>query len=213
MNQTKDKKSHLPDVLTEDPAIKGNPMLPEPSGGDDIQYWKNRFRKASHDIEDLNKQLVTALRSMDKLIKQLAELENSKLVKFRKYLYLYLGRLRSNVSKGKKRSFGSIMYNYVFKRGGRLFRLFMTKVFRSLYLFFEVRKVVIIEVVGNYLATTAQYSQYLMRKKLNKEIVKQHKRSINSFSQKPLFSIIMPVYNPRIDLFIKTLDSVKSQIY
>ena len=213
MKPIRDKDSRQTDILTEDTEIEVSPMIDEPADGGDVHFWKKQYGKASKDIEDLNKQLVIALRSMDKLIKQLAELENSRLVKFRKYLYLYIGRLRSNVSKGKKRSFGSIMYNYVLKRGGRLFRLFLTKVFRSLYLFFEVRKVVIIEVVGNYLATTAQYSQYLLRKKLNKEVVKQHKRSINSFSQKPVFSIIMPVYNPRIDLFIKTLDSVKSQIY
>ncbi len=213
MNPPKESKYESSDVLMEDPETEKQPILPEPADGGDTQYWKNRFRKASKEIDDLNKQLVIALRSMDKLIKQLAELENSKLVKFRKFLYLYLSRLRSNVSKGKKRSFGSIIYNYLLKRGGRLFRLFLTRVFRSLYLFFEVRKVVIIEVVGNYLATTAQYSQYLLRKKLNKEIIKQHKRNINSFTQKPLFSIIMPVYNPRVDLFIKTLDSVKSQIY
>ncbi|MEI8204513.1 MAG: glycosyltransferase family 2 protein [Bacteroidota bacterium] len=180
---------------------------------EDFQYWKKRFKRASREIEELNKQLNTALRSMDKLIKQLAELEKSKLVRFRKYFYLYLSRLQSNVKKGKKRSFGSILYNYVFKRGGRLFRLFLTRLFRSLYLIFEVRKVVIIEVVGNYLATTSQYSQYLLRKKLNKEIIKQHKKNINSFTYRPLFSIIMPVYNPRIDLFTKALDSVMGQIY
>ncbi len=179
----------------------------------DPQYWKNRFKRASREIEEINKQLNTALKSMDKLIKKLAELENSKLVKFRKYFYLYLSRLRSNVSKGKKRSFGSILYNYILKRGGRLFRLFLTRVFKTLYLIFEIRKVVIIEVVGNYLATTSQYSQYLLRKKLNKEIIKQHKRNINGFTQRPLFSIIMPVYNPRIDLFTKALDSIKAQIY
>jgi len=179
----------------------------------DPQYWKNRFKRASREIEELNKQLNTALKSMDKLIKKLAELENSKLVKFRKYFYLYLSRLRSNVSKGKKRSFGSILYNYILKRGGRLFRLFLTRVFKTLYLIFEIRKVVIIEVVGNYLATTSQYSQYLLRKKLNKEIIKQYKRNTNGFTQRPLFSIIMPVYNPRIDLFTKALDSIKAQIY
>jgi GT2 family glycosyltransferase len=180
---------------------------------DDKDYWKKRFKSASKEIEELNKQLATALRSMDSLIRKLAELENSKLVKFRKFFYLYLSRLRSNVSKGKKRNFGSILYNYVFKRGSRLMRLFFTKLFRSLYLLFEIRKVLIIEVVDNYLATTSHYSQYLLRKKLNKEIIKQYKRNIKSYTQQPLFSIVMPVYNPRIDLFIKALDSVVAQIY
>jgi glycosyltransferase involved in cell wall biosynthesis len=181
--------------------------------GSDRQDWKHRYLSATREIDELNKQLSIALKSMDKLIKQLAELENSKLIKFRKYLYLYLNRLRSNVNKGKKRSFFSILYNYIFKRGSRIMRVFLTKTFKALYLMFETRKVVIVEVVGNYLATTAHYSQYLMRKKLNKEIIKQYKRNAGSFAEKPLFSVVMPVYNPRIDLLEKALDSVIAQVY
>jgi len=213
MNKPENKNIDQTDVLTEEPEKERSSPLPETIDEGDAIHWKNRFNKASKEIEDLNKQLVTALNSMDKLIKKLAELENSKLLKFRKYIKLYLSRLRSNVNKGKKRSFFSIMYNYVLKRGGRLLRLILTKVVRSLYLGLEVRKVVIIEVATNYLATTGQYSQYLFRKKLSKDKVKQYKRNIGNFTQKPLFSIVMPVYNPRIDLFTKTLDSVISQIY
>ncbi len=180
---------------------------------DQNQNWEARYNSAKKEIAELNKQLALALRSMDKLIKQLAELENSKLVKFRKYLHYYMIRFRSNVKKDKERSIFSVFYNYVFKRGGRVFRILLTKVFRSLYLIFETRKVVIIEVTDNYLANTSQYSQYLLRKKLNKEMVKQYKRNIKGFEQKPLFSIVMPVYNPRIDLFTKAIDSVIGQIY
>lgn len=184
--------------------------LPEEDTGQSLEA---RYKSAKNEISELNKQLALALKSMDKLIKQLAELENSKLVKFRKYVYLYLNRLKSNVSKGNKRSFGSVFYHYILKRGGRVLRLFLAKIFKALYLVFEPRKVVIIEVAGNYLATTAQYSQYLLRKKLNKEIIKQYKKNIGGFVQKPVFSIIMPVYNPRIDLFTKAIDSVIGQIY
>jgi len=186
---------------------------PEPQADDKDQNWEARYKRARKEINELNKQLALAMRSMDKLIKQIAELEGSKLMKFRKYVKHYLGRLRSNTRKGNDRNFFSVLYNYVFKRGGKVFRLLLTKVFRSLYLIFEVRKVVIIEVTGNYLATTSQYSQYLLRKKLSKDAVKQYKRNINGFEQKPLFSIIMPVYNPPIDLFTKTLDSVIGQLY
>ena len=181
--------------------------------GSDRQDWKHKYLSASREIDELNKQLSIALKSMDKLIKQLAELESSKLIKFRKFLYLYMSRLRSNVNKGKKRSFFSILYNYVFKRGSKVMRVFLTKTFKALYLMFETRKVVIVEVVGNYLATTAHYSQYLMRKKLNKEIIKQYKRNARSFAEQPLFSVVMPVYNPRIDLLEKALDSVIAQVY
>ncbi len=213
MSRKTEYKINEPPLMTSEAEKEEIFHIPEPADGGDVEYWKSRFRKTAKELDAINKQLSAALRSMDKLIKQLAELESSKLVKFRKYLYLYLGRLRSNVNKGKKRSFGSILYHYVLKRGGHLMRLFLTQIFRSLYLIFEVRRVVIIEVVDNYLATTAHYSQYLLRKKLTKEIVKHYKRNIESFEQKPLFSIVMPVYNPRIDLLSKALDSVISQIY
>ena len=184
-----------------------------PNEEGDAAYWKMKFRSSVREMDELNKQLLAALRSMDKLIRQLAELESSKLVRLRKYFYLYLGRLRSNVTKGKKKNLGSVLYNYVFKRGGRLLRLFFARTFRWLYLAFETRKVVIIEVAGNYLATTAHYSQYLLRKKPNREVIKQYKREVVRMSHQPLFSIIMPVYNPRIDLLEKALDSVIHQIY
>lgn len=210
-----DKRS---DILEETRSLPVQEMPAIEEFGSDIRgsdgaSWEARYKRAAKEIEELNKQLVTALRSMDGLIKRLAELESSKLVKLRKYFYLYLGRLRSNVNKGKKRNFGSILYNYIFKRGGRLFRMFLIKMFKSLYLLFETRKVMIIEVVGNYLATTSQYSQYLLRKQLNKEIIKQHKRNINRLTERPLFSIVIPVYNPRIDLFEKAIDSVIAQVY
>ncbi len=180
---------------------------------EDIQYFKRKYKSAAKEIEELNKQLSSALKSMDKLIKQLAEYENSKLMKFRKYFYLYLSRLRSNVNKGKKNNFFSILYNYVFKRGGHVTRIFLSKIFKALYLAFEVRKVVIVEVMESYLANTMQYSQYLLRKRVTKDVGKQFKKNIQNFKEQPLFSIIMPVYNPRIDLFTKALDSVKGQIY
>ncbi|HOY32954.1 MAG TPA: glycosyltransferase family 2 protein [Bacteroidales bacterium] len=188
-------------------------VFPEPEDDDKDQNWEVKYKGARKEISELNKQLALALRSMDKLIKQLAELENSKLVKFRKYYYYYINRLRSNVRKDKERSFFSVLYNYIFKRGGRVLRILLTKIFRALYLIFETRKVVIIEVTSNYLANTSQYSQYLLRKKLNKEKIKLYKRNTKSFEHKPLFSIIMPVYNPRIDLFTQALDSVIGQIY
>ncbi len=211
MARSKDKIDDKPDLLLEE-TIQDEQTSSLNTDGEG-SYWEKRFKSASKEIDELNKQLATVFRSMDILIKRLAELENSKLVKFRKYFYLYLNRLRSNFKKGKKRNFLSILINYVFKRGGRLFRLFLTRVFRSLYLLFETRKVMIIEVAENYLATTANYSQYLLKKKLNKDIIKQYKRNIKGLAHQPLFSIIMPVYNPRIDLFVKTLDSVCGQVY
>ena len=107
MAQSKDKIDDKPDILLEE-TIQENQNNSSDTDGDK-NYWEKRFKSASNEIDELNKQLATAFRSMDSLIKKLAELENSKLVKFRKYFYLYLARLRSNFNKGKKRNFGSIL--------------------------------------------------------------------------------------------------------
>ena len=63
---------------------------PEQETDDKDQNWEVRYKGARKEINELNKQLALALRSMDKLIKQIAELEGSKLMKFRKYVKHYL---------------------------------------------------------------------------------------------------------------------------
>lgn len=169
--------------------------------------------QSKNDIKHLHEQLNSAFRSIDQLIKRVAELESSKFYKFRKYIALYLKRLRGNVKKGNKKNIFSILYNYVFKRGGRVLRIIFAKIFKHIYLLIEVRKVMIVEVFTDILSNQADYNQYLTRRILTKDKKKQILNVQKTFIHKPLISIVIPIYNPPIDFFKKALDSIINQFY
>ena len=119
----------------------------------------NEVVKSKNDIKHLHEQLNNAFRSIDQLIKQVAELESSKYYRFKKYISLYIKRLRGNVKKGNKKNIFSILYNYVFKRGGRIARIIFAKVLKHVYLLVEIKKVMIIEVFTDLLSNQADYNQ------------------------------------------------------
>ena len=53
----------------------------------------NEVVKSKNDIKHLHEQLNNAFRSIDQLIKRVAELESSKYYRFKKYISLYIKRL------------------------------------------------------------------------------------------------------------------------
>src|SRR6218665_2418643 len=174
---------------------------------------KAELMAAHSEIDNLNLQLTNAFRSIDHLIKRVAELESSKVYKLRRFLSFYFKRLRNNVKKGDKKNIFSIFFNYVFKRGMRIVRVISAKILKHVSLLVEVKKVVIVEVFSEMLATTADYSQYLYRKLINKSKRKFILNEIKNFKEKPLISIVIPVYDPPIDFFTQALDSVINQLY
>ena len=174
---------------------------------------EEKLIQAKKEIQLLNNQLESAMKSIDKLIRKLTELENSKLIKFRKYFYHYLAKLRSNFKKGEKKNIFSILVNYVFGRGAHILRFLISKILKALYLLFEIKNVIIVEVAEGFLATSTDYSQYLYRKQITKNRLKFMQKQISSFEKKPLFSIIIPVYDPPVEFLQQALDSVIKQIY
>ena len=169
--------------------------------------------KSKNDIKHLHEQLNNAFKTIDQLIKRIADLESSKFYKLRKFLALYIKRLRGNVKKGNKKNIFSVLYNYVFKRGGRVLRIISAKILKHIYLLVEVKKVMIVEVFTDILSNQADYNQYLLRKQITKDKRKILTNLQKKFEYKPLISIVIPVYNPPIDFFKKALDSVVKQIY
>ncbi len=137
--------------------------------------------KSKNDIKHLHEQLNNAFKTIDQLIKRIADLESSKFYKLRKFLALYIKRLRGNVKKGNKKNIFSVLYNYVFKRGGRVLRIISAKILKHIYLLVEVKKVMIVEVFTDILSNQADYNQYLLRKQITKD-----KRKILSNLQKKL---------------------------
>jgi glycosyltransferase involved in cell wall biosynthesis len=169
--------------------------------------------KSKAEIKHLHEQLSNAFKSIDQLIKRIADLESSKFYKLKKFLLLYLKRLRGNVKKGNKKNIFSIIYNYVFKRGGRVLRVIIAKILKHIYLIVEVKKVMIVEVFTDVLSNQADYNQYLTKKLITKDKRKILTNLQKNFARKPLISIVIPVYNPPIDFFRKALDSITKQIY
>lgn len=165
------------------------------------------------DISHLHEQLNNAFRSIDQLIKKIAELESSNLYKFKKYISLYIKRLRGNVKKGNKKNLFSILYNYVFKRGARILRIIFAKILKHIYLLVEIKKVMIIEVFTDILSNQADYNQYLTRRIITKDKKKQILKSQKLLNYKPLISVVIPIYDPPIEFFKKALDSIINQYY
>ena len=206
------------------PVINGNmegtnkevPSPKNPSLSSDVspeESTEEKLSRAKNEIQILNNQLENAFKSIDKLVRKLVELENSRLIKFRKYFYHYLNKLKSNFKKGDHKNFISVLVNYVFGRGLKVFRFIISKVFKSLYLLFETRNVIIIEVNEGFIATTGDYSQYLYRKKITNSRLNHIRNQIERFHQHPLFSIIIPVFNPPVEFLRQALESVINQIY
>jgi O-antigen biosynthesis protein len=171
------------------------------------------IEEARSEIKALQDQLDIAHRSMERLVKQLSELENSRLVKFRKYYYHYANKLKSSFKKGEKRSYFSIFKNYILKRGFYVLRLIFSKVFKALYLLVETRNVIIVDVTGQFKATSSEYSAYLMEKKVTKNVADRMIKQIAQFKKRPLFSVLIPIYNAPVDFLREALDSVIAQVY
>ncbi|MBI3519313.1 MAG: glycosyltransferase family 2 protein [Bacteroidetes bacterium] len=198
--------------------IKDNLTLKERNELLDLQLKSrdelvNEVVKSKKDIKHLHEQLHNAFKSIDQLIKRISELESSKFYKLRKFITLYIKRLRGNVKKGNKKNIFSVIYNYVFKRGGRVLRIIFAKILKHIYLLVEVKKVMIVEVFTHLLSNQADYNQYLTRKLITRDKRKIMLGLQKNFLSKPLISIVIPVYNPPINFFRKALDSVVKQIY
>ncbi len=171
------------------------------------------LKKSRAEVTQLHQQLNNAFRSIEQFQKRIEELESSKIYKLRKFISFYLKRLRNNVKIGGKKNFFSVLFNYVFKKGWKMLRAMSARILKHIYLLVETRKVIIVEVFNEMLATTADYSQYLYRRQLNKSKRKQIQNQIRNFASKPLLSIVIPVYEPPIDFFAQALDSIINQLY
>ncbi|MEI6488156.1 MAG: glycosyltransferase family 2 protein [Bacteroidota bacterium] len=181
--------------------------------GDEIKIEKENISIVNVEISHLQNQLIKAYVSIDKLILRIAELESSKFYKLKKLLSFYYKRLFKNFKTKEKKGFISIFYNYIFKRGAKVTRILLAKILKHIYLLVETKKVMIVEVFTAMLANTAEYSEYLKRKQINKSKRKYIINNILSFEYKPILSIVMPVYDPPIDFFTQALDSITNQIY
>src|ERR1700722_8657858 len=90
--------------------------LPAQNGAQLPETMKQELTKANLEVKELNTQLVAAMRSIDLLIKRVAELEKSTYYRFKKFMGHYLNRLRSNFRTGGKKGFFYLFFYYVFNK-------------------------------------------------------------------------------------------------
>jgi len=180
---------------------------------DDPAALKQEIVKTKEELKDVSAQLIAAVRSMDALIKRVAEFEKSNYFRFKRYITHYIKRLRSNFKSGGKKSFFTLLIHYVFTRSFKIGREVLAKVAEHIYLIIEPRKVFIVEDYTQVIATTAEYTHHLMRKKLTDVRIELIKREVMTMPRTPLLSIIMPVYNPPIIFLREALNSLVDQFY
>lgn len=105
----------------------------------------------------------------------------------------------------------------VSQKGRVIVRRFLAKVFRALYLMTEVRQVRIL--VGDEQIHTAvhvpgdRYHEWMSKNLPRASDLRDMKRHSESFQYTPMVSVLMPVYNPPIDLLEKAIRSVQDQVY
>jgi len=105
----------------------------------------------------------------------------------------------------------------VSSEGRSILRKFLAKVFRTLYLLVEVRPVRIM--IGDELPTGSIISQedpYTLWTRSHfarPSDLKFYREDIPLFAHRPLFSVLMPVYDPPIELLDAAIRSVLDQVY
>ena len=160
----------------------------------------------------VNQQLEKSISSGLLLEKRIEEIENSKLWKLKTRIQLLRSRLKSNSD--QKKGLLSRIFVILGRKGSSAIRKLLAIIFKHLYLWFEETKVIILE-SGNSLIdyNTDPYTRWLNRNLPRETDIIAQKKIIDGFKEQPLFSIIIPVYNPPIEYFKAAIDSVLHQSY
>jgi glycosyltransferase involved in cell wall biosynthesis len=165
-------------------------------------------------LKQLHSQNEKALQSIFQLQSRINRIESSKPYKFFKQLRHLKNLFKSNYS-GNKES--NIIKKFVFmlgKKGRSIFKRFLAKIFKHLYLWTEERQVYIVEAdqMGQHVGGDS-YNQWLSRHLPTESTLIKLKKNMDSFTKRPVFSIVIPVYNPSAAHFRAALESVQAQIY
>ena len=165
-------------------------------------------------LKQLNSQNEKALSSIFQLQSRINRIESSKPYKFYRQLRHFKNLFKSNYSGNKETN---IIKKFVFmvgKKGRSIFKRFLAKIFKHLYLWTEERQVYIVEAdqIGHHVGRDA-YNQWLSRHLPTESTLIKLKKEMDGFAKRPVFSIVMPVYNPSPEHFRAALDSIQAQIY
>ncbi len=161
-------------------------------------------------------------RALQGLIGQYEEriraLEASKLWRLRKAWYKMWALLRTGSDRSRRSFTWARRIAFLVSAKGRtIVRRFLAKVFRALYLWTEIRPVRIL--VGDEQLQAAgplpgdTYSQWLAHHRARPSDLANYKEDVALFAYRPRISVVMPVYNPPVELLDAAIRSVVQQVY
>ncbi|MEA3496788.1 MAG: glycosyltransferase family 2 protein [Bacteroidota bacterium] len=176
---------------------------------------KKQIGSLKQDAKYLKKYIQSLLQTIKYNEDRIAEMENSKFWKVRNIYFKIKYVLFSTryVREEDMKFFRKIRF-LMSSSGKKIIRKFFLKIFKNLYLLLEEKPVTI--VIGNVLSETTEKDPYKLWLNNNapREIdFKEFKGNISYFKFQPAISIILPVFDPDVELFQKTLLSVIDQIY
>ncbi|MBD78776.1 MAG: family 2 glycosyl transferase [Crocinitomicaceae bacterium] len=171
-------------------------------------------RQLGKDRDKLIQQLQHAHQSNLNLQQRINDFENSKLFKFKKQIGILLARFKSNSDKGKSQNIFRKIAVALSRKGRAVISKLLALVFKHLYLFFEETKVVIVEAKHGIGDFSADPLTRLLFKTLpdENELIRQ-KKEIDQFKDRPILSVLMPVYNPPVEFFKRAMDTILQQSY
>ena len=145
-------------------------------------------------------------------------IEQSRLWRMRRAYHKMRALLRTGSSTSKK-SFKWLrrITFLVSDKGRTILRKFMAKIFRSLYLWTEIRPVRILigeeQLQAAVIDQREPYAQWMAKHFARPSDLQGYREDVPLLAYQPLVSILMPVYEPPIELLDAAIRSVVEQVY
>lgn len=181
-----------------------------------LQLTQQHVKNIEANTKELENQNSKALTSILNLQQRINRIEASKPYKLYKFINHFRNRFKSNsFDKSSNSFFKKLLFTFG-KRGRALIRKILSKIFKHLYLWTEEKKVYIIESGSEGIDQglfADPYQRWLQLNLPTEKKIIAYKKEIWEFKKQPLFSIVMPVYNPEPAHLKAAINSILNQVY
>ncbi len=174
-----------------------------------------RVREQEEEIAHQVRYGQTMMEMVHNLEKRLQDIESSRWYKIKAHLVRIRDVFRSKDKEkaGGVKFFGKLTF-FITSRGRKIVRHFLTRVFKYLYLWLEDRPVVIlVDDQASSKPGQDPYQTWMQKHMPGENDFVRMSADVGRMTSKPLFSIIVPVYNPPPGLFEAMIESVLAQVY
>ncbi len=172
---------------------------------------KEELKRNIEALEHQNEAAISAIRMLQERVR---ELEGSAYHKLFMKVRALKVLLRSNYSSHSNGNFLKKMAFAFTKKGIEITRRTVSIVLKNLYLLSEIEKVIIISAksqTGQVIHSNFDY--WLSRHLPSETDLKNYRQQGEALIKRPIFSIVIPVYNPKINHFEAALNSILAQTY